>query len=69
MSTPIDTLRQVAERFPTQSQKLDDWQRQFCQDQIARLEKWQDDIRLSEKQGLALAKALATMKKSGGDEQ
>lgn len=65
---PINTLREVAKLFPTQSSALDGWQRQFVQDKIARLEKWHDDVRLSEKQGVALQKALDTMKKSGGDE-
>ncbi|CDW96339.1 MULTISPECIES: hypothetical protein [unclassified Thiomonas] len=64
---PVNTLRQIAELFPTQSQNLDEWQRGFCQDQLARLEKWGDDIRLSEKQAAVLEKALSAMQKQGGE--
>lgn len=67
---PINALREVAKLFPNHAGALDDWQRQFIADQLARLEKWGDDIRLSEKQCVALRKALAVMQKAtGGDEQ
>lgn len=64
-ANPIDTLRKISDLFPSQAQKLDDWQRQFCQDQLQRLEKWGDEIRLSEKQVAALEKILSTMQKDG----
>ena len=65
MTHPLDTLREIAKLYPTRSHALDDWQRQFLQDQLARLEKWGDDIRLSEKQAAALDKALAAMQAAG----
>lgn len=68
-TSAIDTLRQVADLFPKHADRLDDWQRSFITDQLARLEKWGDEIRLSEKQGVALQKALAAMQKAVGDEQ
>jgi len=70
MTHPLDTLREIAKLYPTRSHALDDWQRQFLQDQLARLEKWGDDILLSDKQADALDKALTAMRKAGaGGEQ
>jgi hypothetical protein len=65
---PVNALRQIAALYPTRAAALDHWQRQFVADQLARFEKWGDDIRLSEKQGLALEKALAAMQKQGGEQ-
>ena len=66
---PINTLRQVAELFPSRAARLDDWQRGFVQEQIARLDRWGDDVRISYKQAAALEKALAAMQKQGGEQQ
>ena len=63
---PINTLRQIQTLFPTHAAALDDWQRGFIQDQLRRLEKWQDEIRLSDKQDAVLQKILAAMQKAGG---
>jgi hypothetical protein len=63
----INTLREIAKLFPTRADALDDWQRAFVRDQLQRLEKWGQDIRLSEKQAAALDKALSAMKAAGGD--
>lgn len=68
MSLPVNTLRQVAELFPERAARLDDWQRGFCQEQIARFQKWADDIRFSDKQAAALEKALATMQQKEGQQ-
>ena len=65
---PINTLRQIASLYPSHSFALDDWQRGFCQEQIARLQKWGDDVRLSDKQHAALEKALATMQQKEGQQ-
>jgi len=65
---PLDTLREIAKLYPTRANALDDWQREFVQDQLARLEKWGDDIRLSEKQAAALSKALDAMQAAGGEQ-
>lgn len=64
----LNTLRQVAELFPSRAEALDDWQRQFVADQFARLERWGDDIRLSSKQMAALEKALAAMQQKEGQQ-
>jgi len=66
----LNTLREIAKLYPSHSHALDDWQRQFVQDQLARLERWGDDILLSDKQAAALDKALNAMRKAGaGGEQ
>jgi len=66
----LNTLLEIAKLYPSHSQFLDDWQRQFVQDQLQRLEKWGDDILLSDKQADALDKALTAMRKAGaGGEQ
>ena len=65
---PVNTLRQISELFPSCAPRLDDWQRQFCQEQIARFQKWGDDIRLSEKQAVALDKALSAMQQKEGQQ-
>jgi transcription initiation factor TFIIIB Brf1 subunit/transcription initiation factor TFIIB len=68
---PVSTLREIAKLFPTRAaDALDDWQRAFVRDQLQRLEKWGDDIRMSDKQAAALTKALAAMQSAaaaGGD--
>ena len=66
---PVNTVRQIQALFPTRAAALDDWQRGFIQEQMKRLEKWGDDIRISEKQAAVLEKALAAMQKSQGDQQ
>lgn len=63
----LDGLRQIAELFPARGGALDDWQRGFITDQLARLEKWGDDVHLSEKQGAMLQKILAAMQKAEGE--
>ncbi|MGE0106626.1 MAG: hypothetical protein AB7S53_06610 [Thiomonas sp.] len=68
MSLPVNTLRQVSELFPQRAAHLDTWQRGFCQEQIARLQKWGDDVRLSDKQHAALEKALAAMQQKEGQQ-
>ncbi|MDD4887642.1 MAG: hypothetical protein PHO64_12090 [Thiomonas sp.] len=65
---PVNTLREIQKLFPTHAAALDDWQRGFVQDQLARLEKWQDDIRLSDKQVAVLEKVLTAMQKAGGEQ-
>ncbi len=65
---PTTALREIQKLFPTHADALDDWQRNFVQDQIARFEKWGDDIRLSEKQAAALQKALGVLQKAGGEQ-
>jgi hypothetical protein len=62
----INTLREIAKLYPDRADALDDWQRSFCADQLQRLERWGDDIRLSEKQAAALSKALAAMQSAAG---
>ncbi len=66
---PVNTLRQIQKLFPTHAHALDDWQRGFIQDQLARLDRWGDDIRLSEKQAAVLDKALTVMKKAAGADE
>lgn len=66
---PVNTLRQIQKLFPTHAAALDDWQRGFIQDQLARLDRWGDDIRLSEKQAAVLDKALTVMKKAAGADE
>jgi hypothetical protein len=61
----INTLREIAKLYPSHSHALDDWQKSFCADQLQRLEKWGDDIRMSDKQAAALTKALAAMQAAG----
>lgn len=65
---PVNTLRQISTLLPYRAAALDDWQRGFCQEQIARFQKWADDIRLSQKQADALEKALATMQQKEGQQ-
>lgn len=65
---PVNTLRQIQTLFPTHAGALDDWQRSFASDQIQRLEKWGDDIRLSDKQAAVLQKILVAMQKQGGSQ-
>lgn len=62
---PVNTLREVAKLFPDHQDALDEWQRQFVTDQISRLEKWGDDVRLSEKQAAVLQKCLQALQKGG----
>jgi len=66
---PVNVLREVARLFPDHADALDDWQRAFCQDQIARLEKWGDDVRLSDKQTAVLRRCLQVLQAAdaGGD--
>ena len=61
---PINTLREIQKLFPTHASILDDWQRKFTDDQIKRLEKWGDDVHLSEKQAVALQKILTVLQKA-----
>lgn len=65
---PVNTLRQVAELFPERADRLDDWQRGFCQEQISRFQKWGNEIHLSQKQAAALEKALASMQQKEGQQ-
>jgi hypothetical protein len=65
---PVNTLREIAKLYPSHSHALDDWQRSFCADQLARLERWGQGIRISEKQAAALSKALIAMKAAGGEQ-
>ena len=65
---PVNTLRQIQKLFPTHAHALDDWQRGFVSEQLSRLEKWGDDIRISAKQTAVLERALATMQKQGGEQ-
>jgi hypothetical protein len=69
MPGKINTLREIAKLYPDRADALDDWQRAFVRDQLQRLEKWGDDIHISDKQAAALDKALAAMKAkaAGGD--
>ncbi len=64
---PINTLREIQKLFPTHSARLDEWQTGFVRDQLQRLEKWNDEIRLSEKQGAALQKILGTLQKADAE--
>ena len=65
---PVNTLRQISTLFPARAEALDDWQRGFVQEQLQRLEKWGDDIRLSQRQHAALEKALAAMQQKEGQQ-
>ena len=68
MLLPINTLREIAKLFPDHQDCLDDWQRGFCTDQISRLNRWGDEIRLSEKQAAVLQKCLQTLQNAAGGE-
>lgn len=62
---PVNSLREIARLFPAHQDRLDEWQRGFVADQLHRLEKWGDEIRISDKQSAVLEKALAAMQ--GGE--
>jgi hypothetical protein len=65
MPGKINTLREIAKLYPDRADALDDWQRAFVRDQLQRLERWGQGIRISAKQAAALDKALAAMQAAG----
>lgn len=67
---PVNTLREIQKLVPTHAAAaLDNWQRGFVHDQLARLDRWGDDIRLSDKQAAVLQKILVAMQQAAGKEQ